>query len=58
MFKWLHRITLQRQIATDLEHAEMQAHLHEMAAEQHDAQAMMFRARALRLRTDLQKRND
>lgn len=55
MLKWLQRETLERRQRADLEHAEMQAHLHEMAAENHDAQAMMYRARALRLRNDLQK---
>lgn len=54
MFKWFQRETLERVKRADLERAEMQAHLHEMAAEQHDAQAMMYRARALRLRMDLE----
>lgn len=53
MFECFQRITLQSQIAADLEDAEMNAHLCELAAEENGAKAMMYRARALRLRTDL-----
>lgn len=55
MFEWFQRETLERVKRADLERAEMQAHLNEMLAENHDAQAMMYRARALRLRMDLQR---